>query len=275
MSEAAAPLTRLTAEDMQRIVESLPGPYVHERSTKLGPGWQSSDRFLVTCFPSSLGPDPRARFAEIARALACPPVAVERLLYRWDRVESVHLGCDGIDPPLFKLYVEYPPGRSGRSDIPPETGFLAAKWRPGGALGYSLYRVLPEPATAPAARTALLGATTDDVGPASLRFADAVLAGILMPDAPVAILVVEDETSPRRSFDINLYRAETPLARHRTAIRDLCAAFGLPDAARAILADGEGSMLVHVAIGRDDKGAEFVTLYYGVTARDGVRDPTR
>ena len=194
---------------------------------------------------------------------------------RWDRAESVHFGCDGIDPPLFKLYVEYPLGRSRRSDIPPDAGFLSAKWQPGGALGYSIYRVLPEPATAPAARTALLGAIAEDVGAASLRFADAVLAGILMPDAPVSTLVVEDETSRRRSFDINLYRAETPLARHRSAIRDLCAAFGLPDAARAILADGEGTMLGHVAIGRDDRGAEFVTLYYGVTTREGARDPRR
>lgn len=266
---------RPTSADMREIVESLPGPYVHERSVKLGPGRLSRDRFLVTCYPASLGADPQARFAEIARRLDCPPAAIERLLSGWEKVESVHFGCDGTDPALFKLYVEYPLGRSGRSDIPPDAGFLSAKWVPGGPLNYSLYRVLPEPATAPAARQALLGALAQDVGPASLTFADAVLAGILKPDAPVSILVVEDETSPRRSFDINLYRAETPLARHRTAIGALSATFGLPDAARAILADGEGTMLGHIAIGRDERGAEFVTLYFGVTSHAGAGDGRR
>ena len=268
MSAALAPRSRLTAADMQAVVAALRGPYIHERSVKLGPGRLSADRFLVTCYPTSLGPDPRARFIEIATMLDCPAEAVARLSAHWGAVESVHLGCDGIDPPLFKLYVEYPLGKSGRSDIPPDAGFLSVKWVPGGNFNYSLYRVLPEPATAPAARAALPGAISDDVGEASLRFADAVLGGVLMPEAPISILVVEDETSPRRSFDINLYRAETPFGRHRSAIRALCADFGMPDAARRLLAEGEGTMLGHVAIGRDERGAEFVTLYYGVSSHD-------
>ena len=268
VSAALAPQRRLTARDMQAAVDGLPGPYIHERSVKLGPGRLSADRFLVTCYPSSLGNDPRQRFIEIAERLDCPPTAVSRLSAHWSGVESVHLGCDGIDPPLFKLYVEYPLGRSGRSDIPADAGFLSVKWQPGGGFDYSLYRVLPEPATAPAARRALSGALSDDVGEISVRFADAVLAGLLKPDAPISILVVEDETSPRRSFDINLYRAETPVGRHRSAIRQLCADFGMADAARSLLAAAEGTMLGHVAIGRDARGAEFVTLYYGVTSHD-------
>lgn len=263
-----AAVRRLTGADMRRIVEALPGSYVHERSVKLSPGRFSPDRFLVTCYPSALGPNPRGRFREIATELSCPPEAIERLLYGWHLAESVHLGCDGIDPPLFKLYVEYPLDGKGRNDLPPDAGFFAVKWQPGGGYAYSVYRDMPQPKSIPQARTALLTNLGDAVGEASVRFADRVLAGILMPDARIAVMRVEDENSPRLSFDVNLYKTQTLVSRHRSAINALCADFGIPDVARHIFLDGSGTLLGHVAIGRDAKGTEFVTLYYGVEKHD-------
>lgn len=258
----------LTGAAMRQIVEALPGSYVHERSVKLAPGRFSPDRFLVTCYPDALGPNPRARFREIATELRCPPEAIERLVHGWHLAESVHLGCDGIDPPLFKLYVEYPLDGKGRNDLPPDAGFFAVKWQPGGSYAYSLYRDMPQPKTVPQARAALLNNLGDAVGEASVRFADKVLSGILMPNARIAVMRVEDENSPRLSFDVNLYKTQTLVSRHRSAINELCADFGIPGAARHIFLDGSGTMLGHVAIGRDAKGTEFVTLYYGVEQRD-------
>ncbi|HEV2517581.1 MAG TPA: hypothetical protein VGV07_20165 [Devosia sp.] len=258
----------LTAADMRRFVEALSGPHVSERSTKLWPGRQSTDRFLVTCQPEVLGSDPRRRFRDIALALGCDPSATDRLLASWDRVITVHLGCDGIDPPLFKLYVEYELGRSGRSDIPDDTIFLSAKWRPGREANFSRYRHLSHPTNGVEARDALRRNFAGDVGEASAAFTDRVLSELITPEGRVDVMLVEDEDTPRKSFDINLYRVDTPLARHRRALEELCAAFGLPAAAPAILADGQGTMLGHVAIGRDAAGTEFVTLYYAATKHD-------
>ncbi len=266
MAEAVSLLDhRPTAADMRRFVEALMGPHISERSTKLWPGRQSADRFLVTCQPHVLGSDSRRRFRDIALALECDPAATERLLASWDRVITVHLGCDGIDPPLFKLYVEYELGRSGRADIPDDTIFLSAKWRPGGETNFSRYRHLAYPTNGVEAREALQKSFAPDVGEISAAFADRVLSELIMPQGRVDVMLVEDEDTPRKSFDINLYRVETPLARHRRALEQLGAAFGLPTAAPEILADGAGTMLGHIAIGRDAAGAEFVTLYYAAT----------
>lgn len=246
---------------MRAIVAGLDGPHVSERSTKLSPGRLSADRFLVTCQPDVLGRDPRARFGEIGLSLGCEAAAVERLVADWDRVISVHLGCDGIDPPLFKLYVEYELGRPA-AGVPDDTIFLSAKWRPGGEVNFSLYRHLPFPTNGLEARVALRDTYAPDVGALSIAFADRVLSELIAPKARVDVMLVVDEATPRKSFDINLYRVETPLNRHKGALKALCEGFGMPEATRQILADGEGTMLGHVALGRDATGGEFVTLYY-------------
>lgn len=252
---------RLMAAEMRAIVAGLDGPHVSERSTKLSPGRLSADRFLVTCQPQVLGRDPRSRFFEMAVSLGCETAAAERLVADWDRVISVHFGCDGIDPPLFKLYVEYELGRPA-AGVPDDTIFLSAKWRPGGKVNFSLYRHLGFPTNGVEARVALRESYAPDVGAMSMAFADRVLAELIAPRARVDVMLVVDEETPRKSFDINLYRVETPLNRHKGALKALCEGFGLPGATRQILADGEGTMLGHVALGRDAAGVEFVTLYY-------------
>lgn len=254
-----------TAADMRGFVEALDGPHVVERSVKLRPGRVAKDRFLVTCQPPVLGPRPKEKFREIAETLRCDPAAIERLLHNWDRVLTVHLGCDGIEPPLFKLYVEYELGKSGRDDLPDDTLFLAAKWLPGQVANFSLYRNLPFPTNGIEAREALRVTYASEAGPASVAFTDRVLGELITPKGRVDVMLVEDEETPRKSFDINLYRINTPLARHKRALTELCQALEVPEAAGEILADGEGTMLGHIAIGRDAQGGEFVTLYYAMT----------
>lgn len=250
-----------TAAAMRAIVAGLEGPHVSERSTKLWPGRLSADRFLVTCQPEVLGGDPRSRFLEMALALGCEAGAAERLISDWDRVITVHFGCDGIERPVMKLYVEYELGKPA-AGVPDDTIFLSAKWRPGERANFSLYRHLPFPTNGIEARVALREQFAPDVGERSLAFTDRVLSELIAPRSRVDVMLVEDEETPRKSFDINLYRVSTPLFRHKGALTALCEGFGLPDASRQILADGEGTMLGHVAIGRDAAGAEFVTLYY-------------
>jgi hypothetical protein len=249
------------AAAMRAIVAGLEGPHVSERSAKLSPGRLSADRFLVTCQPEVLGRDPRERFLEMGLSLGCEAGAMERLIRGWDRVITVHFGCDGIDPPLFKLYVEYALGKPA-AGVPADTIFLSAKWKPGGAVNFSLYRNLAFPTNGVEARRAVTEQYAADAGALSVAFADRVLGELIAPRGRVDVMLVEDEATPRRSYDINLYRVETPLSRHKGALKALCEGFGLPGATRQILADGEGTNLGHVALGRDAAGVEFLTLYY-------------
>lgn len=253
-----------TAPAVAEYVGRLAGPFVTERSVKLMPGRLAADRFLATCQPDVLGPDPLAEMRAVGRWLGCPEPDLERLTRSWDRVVTVHFGFDGIDPPLFKLYVEYPIGASGRDDVPADALFLAAKWRPGERAYFSTYRHLDRPRSGREAKSMLEGEDWPDIGAASRRFAARVVGELIAIDGQTDVLLVEDEGRPRRSYDINLYRVKTPLARHRGAIEALCAEFGLDGAARLILADGEGTNLGHVAVGLSAAGEEFVTLYYAM-----------
>lgn len=248
--------------DLRAVLAGMPGPHVTERSVKLSPGKLSADRFLATCQPTSLGPSPGETFARLADWLGCHPADRDRLLKNFDRVLTVHFGYDGIDPPLFKLYAEYPLGESGRMDMPSDTLFLAAKWLPAQRAYFSHYRFLDRPRTGIETRDFLAGDQWPDIGPASRAFADRVLSELILPQGRVDVMLVEDEGRPRRSYDINLYRVDTPLRRHAGAIAALCRAFGLDGAEALILKDGEGTILGHVAVGVGADGAEFVTLYY-------------
>lgn len=256
-----APVAR--PDDVRAFILGLRGPVVTERSVKLSPGSFSASRFLATCQPDVLGADPQAEFRRIADWLGCPKAATARLVENWDRVLTVHIGYDGLDPALYKLYVEYPLGESGRSDVPPDTLFLAAKWLPGSPAYFSTYRHLSIPRTGREARAMMDRDDLPDIGVGAKRFAARVLDELIMPDGQVDVMLVEDEGRPRRSYDINLYRVETPLARHRGAISELCRDYALPEALRYVLDDGAGTNLGHVAVGRSAHGEEFVTLYYG------------
>lgn len=250
-------------EEVRAWIMGLKGPFVTERSMKLTPGSLSSSRFLATCQPDVLGADPLAEFRRIAQWLGCPEPAIARLTENWDRVLTVHIGYDGLDPALYKLYVEFPLGESGRSDLPPDTLFLAAKWLPDSQAYFSTYRHLPRPRTGREARAMMDRDDLPDIGSGARRFAARVLDELIVPDGQVDVMLVEDEGRPRRSYDINLYRVQTPLARHRGAIAELCRAYDLPGALGYVLEDGAGSNLGHVAVGRSAQGDEFVTLYYG------------
>jgi len=250
-------------DEVRAYIEALNGPVVTERSVKLSPGSFSASRFLATCQPNVLGGDPLGEFRRIAAWLGCPEAAIVRLTRNWDRVITVHVGYDGLDPALYKLYVEYPLGESGRDDVPSDTLFLAAKWLPDRPAYFSTYRHLPRPRTGREARAMMDRDDLPDIGEGARRFAARVLDELIVPDGQVDVMLVEDEGRPRRSYDINLYRVQTPLARHKGAIAALCTDYGLPDAVRYVLDDGAGSSLGHVAVGRSAAGEEFVTLYYG------------
>ena len=105
----------------------------------------------------------------------------------WDRVITVHFGCDGIERPVMKLYVEYELGKPA-AGVPDDTIFLSAKWRPGERVNFSLYRHLPFPTNGTEARVALKEQFAPDVGALSLAFTDRVLSELIAPRSRVDLM---------------------------------------------------------------------------------------
>jgi hypothetical protein len=81
------------------------------------------------------------------------------------------------------------------------------------------------------------------------------------------LMAVDEPGNPRRSYDINVYRAEL----HLRDIADLVGAAATELAVpqpqvRALLERSGALALGHLSAGRGRDGEEFVTVYYGVEA---------
>jgi hypothetical protein len=78
---------------------------------------------------------------------------------------------------------------------------------------------------------------------------------------------VAEPDNPRRSYDINVYRAELHLGDIADLVGSVAADFAVPrPQVRALLERDGARDLGHLSGGRGRDGSEFVTIYYGVEA---------
>jgi hypothetical protein len=81
---------------------------------------------------------------------------------------------------------------------------------------------------------------------------------------------VEEEGSPRRSFDVNVYSAGLPVDAMKGAMRGMGRAYGIaPERVEDLLARVGGEVLGHLSGGTARNGRDFATLYYGAAPRRG------
>jgi hypothetical protein len=87
------------------------------------------------------------------------------------------------------------------------------------------------------------------------------------PSSPPSFLEVEDEGTPRRSFDLNVYDSEFCIADIAPGFGKLSKHFGLdPEQSRHLEALPQRAALGHVSAGLARDGRDFLTLYYGAGA---------
>jgi hypothetical protein len=156
-----------------------------------------------------------------------------------------------------------------------EVVHLAVKWRADDPASAAVSRyVWPAAGRGPAAIAArLAGLARPAGGLASVRAAlDIVEAakGHCPPDR-IVMVEVEEEQSPRRSFDINVYSAKLPASAVAPALGRLGAAYGIAPARIDKLLSRVGPLqLGHLSGGIGRSGRDFATLYFGAQARKGT-----
>jgi hypothetical protein len=153
--------------------------------------------------------------------------------------------------------------------------FLAVKWRAGdpGSAAVSRY-VWPAAGRGPAA----IGARLAELAPhaaglASVRAALEVVeaARVHCPPDRIFLVEVDEEKSPRRSFDINVYSAKLPVRAVAPALARLGAAYAIAPARIEELLSRIGPLqLGHLSGGIGRGGRDFATLYFGAAARKGA-----
>jgi tryptophan halogenase len=264
---------------MLALIEALDCPFGLERSAKLGGGAINEDRFLAIVHKSALGSDPTAGLSRMARALRMPEPMLAMLCGEIAEAEIVHFGYEGGAAALYKVYVEFPgrvrrglaPGAPARAEIV----HLAVKWRADdpGAAAVSRY-VWPAAARGPAAIATRLAGLAPQAGRlASVRAALDLVEAARERCRPSEILFmeVEEDGSPRRSFDINFYPAGLPVRAVAGPVRGLAAAYGIaPALVEAFLSRVGPLQLGHLSGGIGRNGSDFATLYFGAAERKGA-----
>ena len=91
------------------------------------------------------------------------------------------------------------------------------------------------------------------------------LASSRVPNDLFIYLEVSEEDNPRRSFDINLYKANLYMEELSHFLSKMCRHYSIPSEEFDSLYDQVGDKLFgHLAGGIDREGKDFLTIYYEV-----------
>jgi tryptophan halogenase len=263
----------MSASDLMDMVRGLAAPYGLERSLKIVPGALLEDRFLVSLHRSVLGEAAGDRLMQMGRALGVPPEFGRAITAALADADIVHLGYEGGPRTIYKIYLEYASrvrrAQAQNSDDPVLV-HLAYKWMPGvrGECAVTSYTWVPCRSRAAIAQR-LRALVPADKAPQALACGLALLGRASERTDPRHLFLMEvtEPDNPRRSYDLNVYRAELHLGDIADLVTAVAKDFAIaPPQVEALLARSGALALGHLSGGRGRDGSEFVTLYYGVEA---------
>lgn len=264
----------MSASDLMDQVRRLGAPYGLERSLKIVSGAILEDRFLVTLHRSAFGADTAERLLEMGRALGVPQGFAGAITAAQADADIIHFGYEGgAGQPTHKIYLEFA-SRVRRARAlnagDPVLVHLAFKWMPGvpGQRAETHYMWVPCRSEAAIAER-LRRLVPPGEAPRALRCGLELLSrSSKRADARELLLMeVAEPDNPRRSYDINVYRAELHLGDIADLVGSVAADFAVPRPQVRVLLERDGARdLGHLSGGRGRDGGEFVTIYYGVEA---------
>lgn len=243
--------------------------YGREDSVKLEPTGIVTGRVLVGFHAGAM---PKHTMLSVCRELEMPP-GYEQVLSDAHARASVVLF--GLEPrqggATVRAYLEFWDDvrrqvRATRSRAP-RLLHLGVKWAPGHPHRHGLTNYVCHPLLSPAeaiGRMTRLMAGSDP----RLVAAGTGLVGMAMrrvPHETFLYLEAEDGTGPRRSYDINLYKARLSLGDALPCAVTAAEGLGLGRAAvEAVLSSHAGRTLGHISAGRARGGHAFMTWYYEI-----------
>ncbi len=258
----------LSVKGIVARVVRLNVPVIVERSIKLSSGSLIGERVLVSLPKAALGPAGLARLLALGEDLGLPSQLASVVATDYPVADIVHIGFEG--PHICKLYLEFAQACRSMGTSRSVLVFRAVKWnvaQPASA-NVATYRSCQH-LTGDAIARHIVSILEVGAEQAPARFILGLLERALKKVSAGALpfLEVEDEGTPRRSFDLNLYDADFRIADAASDFAALTQYFGLAvaDAIKLFLLPSEAS-LGHVAAGVARDGRDFLTIYYGAGA---------
>lgn len=257
----------VAARPMLARVRELGTGFGFEKSFKLGPGRLLEDRVI---FGVRTARTSAAEILRVCRGIGMPSRLQERFAEALPQANTVGFGHEGgADGGVFKVYLEFwdrlwerlrrEPGNAA-----PDTLFLGFKWnaRNGGqdtVARYTCHPLLPVEGIL-RRLDALYEAHRDSPSLLATRAILAQAASRVGADTFVYV-EAEEEGNPRRSYDLNLYKARLRVADLQPALADLCARYGVPEESLARAGAGPRAF-GHLSGGLGRDGEDFLTVYY-------------
>jgi len=264
-----------------QLVKNLNVEAGFERSFKIMNAVLLNNRYLLGVSKKAVGQRADDRLTETCRMMGAPKTLLDIFTQYLPQANYVHFGFEENEKStVYKVYLEFfetikewierdrhPPGPALlhlglKWDVsnPARQSITHYTWYPWLSSHEILQRVshILEPERGAAARQA------------AEQLISLALARI--PNRDILYLEVTEEGNPRRSFDINVYRANLQVAEVYPLLSMLCRRHSIPFDTFHSLYDGiKTKRFGHLAAGADREGNGFFTIYYGVEETFGER----
>ncbi len=256
------------------LIKNLNIDYGFERSFKISKKTLLGNRFLFTMSKHSIRQDPHERILNICRRMDMPKKLLEVFNENLPSANYVHFGFEEDEKSyIYKAYLEFwtdweneIKNKPNRSD--PFLVHLGFKWDVSEPTRCVLTRYTCCPSISVEnilERLSKVFYSDQYRSPCEIAKGIVKLASSRISHDKIFYVEVEEEDNPRRSFDMNMYRAKLRLQELYPLLLDMCQHYSIPSEEFRILYDQfRTKVFGHLSGGIDREGKDFLTIYYGV-----------
>jgi hypothetical protein len=257
------------AGPMLALVRALEVGFGFEKSFKMSPRSLLSDRLILGVRTALAG---ETALLGVCRGIGMPAVQLEQLRGMLGQANTVGFGFEaGPKGGVYKVYLEFWDRlverlRGDPANLQPALLFLGFKWAAHGPANAAVARYTCYPMLSVAGIARRLDALYEDGGDSpSLQAAQEILqlaAGRIGNDSFVYVEAAE-EGNPRKSFDLNLYKARLRVDELGPALSPLARRYGV-DGLEDLESKAGAFAFGHLSGGRGRDGEDFLTVYYEI-----------
>lgn len=257
------------ARPLLALVRGLGVGFGFERSFKMSAGSLLGDR-LILGVRSKLAPAPS--LLRVCREIGMPQAYLAQFEGSLPEANTVGFGFEGDERgDVYKVYLEFWERlwerlRRDPANSAPAPLFIGFKWQADDSARCALARYTCHPLlTIQGIQHRLEALYQARAESPSLRAARGILdmAARRVGRDSFVYVEAEEEGNPRKSFDLNLYKARLGMGELRPALAELCRRYAIPAATLAQAeAQADGRPFGHLSGGLGRDGRDFLTVYY-------------
>jgi len=257
-----------------QLVKNLNVELGLERSFKVSERTLLGNRFLLGTSKSAIGQESHERILDICARMEMPDNLLETFRENLSEANYVHFGFEeNVKTCIYKVYLEFYDkiGKEIRSQSHTSDHFLlhlGFKWDVSDNTKHALTKYTWYPFLSVEEIQVRLASILDPRGYGKpLEVAKGIMstAASRVTHDKILYLEVSEENNPRRSFDINMYKAGLLLEELLPFLLNMWQHYSIPAEKFHVLYDQVKTRIFgHLSGGIDREGRDFLTVYYGV-----------